>query len=191
MEKTFKVIMLATDEKANVEDIVMSKFKDIHVVTKNDGKEYLKTTTKQHLYIISDDCIYVGDWYLDLSMKTSDYGVHKCDSERLKEVTYKFKSTAKKIIATTNKSLIIHKEIAGSDKDSNNNWGIQEHMVLPKLPDTFIEKYINYYNSGKQIMEISAKTHYVPGGNTEKEGIFERGYGDQILTDDNNEIIIL
>jgi hypothetical protein len=49
MKKLAQVVMLSTNEKAKIGDIVMSKFDDIHILTKNDGKEYAKTVTSQHL----------------------------------------------------------------------------------------------------------------------------------------------
>jgi len=60
--------ILPTDKPIkNVGDLVKDKYGDIHIFTKNDGKEYGKTTTKINIYITNDEEIKEGidQWYLD------------------------------------------------------------------------------------------------------------------------------
>jgi hypothetical protein len=45
----------------SIGDLVKDKYGDIHIFTKNDGKEYGKTTTKLNIYITSDEEIKEGD----------------------------------------------------------------------------------------------------------------------------------
>jgi len=56
--------ILPTDKQIkNVGDLVKDQYGDIHIFTKNDGKEYGKTTTKLNIYITSDEEIKEGDWF--------------------------------------------------------------------------------------------------------------------------------
>jgi hypothetical protein len=60
--------ILPTDKPIkNVGDLVKDKYGDIHIFTKNDGKEYGKTTTKINIYVTNDEEIKEGvdQWYLD------------------------------------------------------------------------------------------------------------------------------
>jgi len=45
-------------------DLVRDKYGSIHIFTKNDSKEYGKTTTKLNIYITSDEGIKEGDWFI-------------------------------------------------------------------------------------------------------------------------------
>lgn len=54
----------------------------------------------QHLYILSDDQINAGDWYVENESKFGgNYGIYKCFSQG------DFKSGSKKIICSTDESL--------------------------------------------------------------------------------------
>jgi hypothetical protein len=101
--------MLSTNEKAKIGDIVMSKFDDIHILTKNDGKEYAKTVTSQHLYILSDEEIKEGDWFVGFADGSIKPFVMKADESTVEinnwQLNKKGYSSNKKIIATTDRSL--------------------------------------------------------------------------------------
>jgi len=45
-------------------DLVLSKFNELHIFTKNDGIEYGKTTENQKIYIVIEMKVNFGDWYL-------------------------------------------------------------------------------------------------------------------------------
>ena len=64
--KLCRPILVENKDTPNVGDIVKSKFEDIHILTKNDSKEYIKTVAKQQLILISleDEKIKVGDMVL-------------------------------------------------------------------------------------------------------------------------------
>ena len=100
---------------------------------------------QQHLYIISDDKIKEGDWLLFIP----DESISKCDKEdfkALQEMSILEASNWKKIVATTDKSL--HPESAN---ENVNNWG---KVMLPKLPESFIQAYIKAHNEGRTITEV-------------------------------------
>jgi len=77
-------------------DLVRDKYGSIHIFTKNDSKEYGKTTTKLNIYITSDEETKYGDWcYAILSKQT------------FQNINPNLKSEdKKKIILTTDDQLI-------------------------------------------------------------------------------------
>ena len=90
--------ILPTDKKIkNVGDLVKDQYGDIHIFTKNDGKEYGKTTTKLNIYITSSD----------EDINENDYIITK--DGRLVQVSYllsKDLDGASKVILTTDVDLI-------------------------------------------------------------------------------------
>ena len=91
--------IIPTDEQIkNVGDLVKDKYGDIHIFTKNDGKEYGKTTTKLNIYITSDEEIKEGDWYL--------YGSQLVKANGLVGFHPTIVDSCKKIILTTDQDLI-------------------------------------------------------------------------------------
>ena len=125
------VVMLPTNQKTDgmiCKDIT-GQDKIIAIKTKYlmEHEDYIG----HHLYIISDDEIKENDWYLGTSMKSSYYGLHKCDSKRLEAITKEFKNVAKKVIASTDSSL-----------------------ELPQPSQQFIQKYIEEYNRGNIITDV-------------------------------------
>jgi hypothetical protein len=91
--------LLPTDKQIkNVGDLVKDQYGNIHIFTKNDGKEYGKTTTKLNTYITSDEEIKEGDWYFDLDTKYVKIKQSWEDSH--------LDFNGKKIILTTDQDLI-------------------------------------------------------------------------------------
>jgi hypothetical protein len=128
--------MLSTNEKSNISLGDSGKGLIYHTHTK---PEYDKRTY-QHLYILSDDEIKEGDWYIKELFNTLKYDWYKVVTER-------FPNDYKKIIATTDKSL-----------------------DLPQPSQSFIEKYVEEYNKGNVIAEVLVEyetaTNQVPNGTT-------------------------
>jgi len=93
--------ILPTDKPIkNVGDLVKDKYGDIHIFTKNDGKEYGKTTTKINIYITNDEEIKERDWFI--------FGVNESVLRMLEaacKANIKYNG-AKKIILTTDQDLI-------------------------------------------------------------------------------------
>ncbi len=135
--KRCKVVMLPTKEKAQ---LTLSPLKT--KLRFND--EYkLQDDIYQHLYIISDDEIKEGDWYI-----TDNNRILQC-KEVLMDIVYgkgdygRNKSGIKgKIITTTGSSLIITIYEKGSWRN------------LPQPSQSFIEKYVESYNKGQQIVDV-------------------------------------
>ncbi len=97
---------------------------------------------KQHLYIINNDVIKEGDWFIRLFDNTvtkanvnSDHKHYDC----------------KKIIATTDKSLVVKYDERFTDVTINNN---SLNQLLPQISQQFIEQYITEYNQGNTIVDV-------------------------------------
>lgn len=151
MKKLAQVVMLPTNEKAKIGDIVMSKFDDIHILTKNDGKEYAKTVTSQHLYILSDEEIKVGDWFVGFADGSIKPFVMQADESTVEinnwQLNIKGYSSNKKIIATTDRSL-------GLVVDQNGCPMQAYSKFLPQPSQSFIDKFVEEYNKGNVITEV-------------------------------------
>jgi len=113
--------------------IVEDKFGAIHILTKNDGKEYKKTIQPHHLYITITEELKEGDWFLTGSkirqcerFEDGSLGYISSDSSALLWV----QKWHKKIIATTNESL-----------------------KLPELSKEFLKNYIDIYNSNNNYLK--------------------------------------
>lgn len=126
--------------------------KNIHIMPtdkpsklfKNNGILYIQTShgypTGYNIYITSDEEIKEGDWYLDISMKTCHYGVHKCNSQRLESITKRFKDVAKKIIITTDQDLI--KDGIQSIDDEFLEWYVKN----PSCESVEVVDNLKYFN---------------------------------------------
>lgn len=109
----------------------------------------------QHLYIISDDKIEEGDWFI-VNRK-----IHKYDGSELPEI---LKVGYRKIIATTDTSLKITKSSTGYTETRSRTFYSEE--LLPQPSQQFIEKYIEEYNKGNIITDVLVEyTHYDEFGN--------------------------
>lgn len=154
--KTYKqhpIVMLPTNEKS----IIVKNTMSIHI--QSESNLYLRqeaettnpkntSTINQHLYILSDDEIKEDDWIITDNIIGQVIG---CIDDNLHEVdlgwsTSQTRTDCKKIIATTDTSLMLH------DNSKNNKcFGTQLSgkcpHVLPQIPISFIKYFIKQYNS--------------------------------------------
>lgn len=114
-----KVVMLPT-EKATI----LYKFEETNKLIFSNHPNQHELATPQHLYFLSDEKIEKGDWVYNPIYKTVYQWIENAD------VRFD-KINAKKIIATTNKSL-----------------------GLPGPSKGFLEVYVDAYNEGKKIEEV-------------------------------------
>jgi len=138
--KKAQVVMLPTEQKFNIGQYTITKYPDnlmngqlLSGIKKCEGNV---KEINQHLYIISDDEIKEGDWFITLNNN-----VFKCcriTKDNIyfyqNEDGYEYinqKERCKKIIATTDISL-----------------------ELPQLSQQFIERYIECYNKGEIITDV-------------------------------------
>ena len=100
----------------------------------------IDSSISQHLYIISDDEIKEGDWFINLL----DNSIHQATN-------WIYVSTCKKIIATTDTSLKI------TCTNCPNNFSECLKCTNDKLPQPsqqFIERFIESYNAGQVIDDV-------------------------------------
>ena len=160
MLKRCKVVMLPTNEKTKYlmvySDVEKTKGKLILNGLKNDEyKEY------QNFYIISDDEIKEGDWFInDLNQ------IKKCTSRDTEghidfEGGFNTKpSSCKKIIATTDTSLgnYIWNQTNKKAKPYNVQQNIETtkkvFIPLPQPSQQFIQKFVEEYNKGNIITDV-------------------------------------
>lgn len=137
MYKKVNVVMLPTNEKSKL--VLSFKEKSFNQLTEpkltliEKANYQMSNIQSQHLYITSDDEIKEGDWIYENDLKT----INQAGDNYIQN------SNDKKIITTTNSSLLIpheHKELP--------DWN------LPQIPQQFIEHYVSKYNKGNVITDV-------------------------------------
>ncbi len=128
MNKKYTVVMLSTNQKANL--YLASKLVLTFVRESIDGE-----SANQHLYILSNEEIQEGDWVYN-----ENIGIFQIlsDSEPI--------SDCKKVIASTS-SLKIRDSFKVSSLEST-------YSNLPTISRDFIEEYVKEFNKGNQITEV-------------------------------------
>ena len=107
------------------------------------------------IYILSDDKIKEGDWYI-----VTDFSKPEDIKQAVKDITAEEKrhNGFKKIIATTDESLKIDNDITNQTSVIWDKTDIKRVIVgsksLPKPSDSFIKKYIEEYNKGNIITNV-------------------------------------
>lgn len=128
--KKAKVVMLATEKASTLN--IHSETGILRIGANIESKN--KTAINQHLYIVNDDEIKLGDYYYCKPARSVEYGIIKCDSERLVQLCKDFKHESFKVIATTDLEL--------------NKQGI------PKPSESFVKKFVDKYNKSEIIADI-------------------------------------
>lgn len=169
MKKICKVVMLPTDKNV---------FSPIYLDAQNRWKKLTYSSRGSHvdkyhhLYILSDEEIKEGDWYIHSgidgqgkSYSTINYCVKPTriptDEQYNSLVSPEFNrdtlfvdgmfaKDCKKIIATTDKSL---SPFMGFDTES----GKDLSDYIPSIPQSFIDYYIAEYNKGNVITEVEVE----------------------------------
>ena len=126
MKKTVKVVMLPTEKASNIalglNNILISTILTSNIQNRNDD------FINQHLYLISDDEIKEGDWFIG-QISNQVYQARSNNKANWK---------GKKIIATTDNSINVNYPIA-------------------EIPESFIQAYIKAYNEGSPITEVTVE----------------------------------
>ena len=121
----------------------------------------------QHLYIISNEDIKEGDWYVSYMLDTSDLSNILTVPDTIKKANFNntnefiiepYSKYCKKIIATTDESLKIDNDITNQTSVIWDKRDIERVIVgsksFPKPSDSFISKYIEEYNAVRQITKV-------------------------------------
>jgi len=152
MFKKAKVVMLSTNQKSRLFKGGGSLNYLSHPVDDGEGWR-----SPQHLYILSDDEIKVGDWFiwLDDENQTIQQAITMNQYIGKNEIPIDLiGKTGRKIIATTDKSLDPCCD-DGLPKVCKCNLG------LPQPSPQFIEKYIEEYNNGNVITDVMVEYIYM------------------------------
>lgn len=136
-------------------------------ISKNWSKGVLDYYEAQHLYITSDEEIKEGDWRV-LSFKNWDEVIETIITNTQFVGGNYCTVSEQKIIATTDASLISINE-QYFDVNKSRKSAVLEQKTLPKIPQQFIEKWIEEYNKGNVITEVMVEYN--------KKGIIQRGRG--------------
>ena len=156
--KNAKVVMLPTNEPSKLGDLATYKGYSLAKVIKEGINPKDSTLQFWNLYIISDDEIKENNTHfynphsgqLHISGNHTDY------------ITIN-KNGCKKIIATTDTSLLIDTYINQGDtvkgdliikRGSDYTTGLKGRINLPQPSQQFIEKYIEEYNKGNVITDV-------------------------------------
>lgn len=137
--KKHQVVMLPTNEKAQIGDNVIVKHNATLAFGKKVQEPYNMGEENQHLYILSDEEIKESGWYENNGV------IFRADDKFDEGNNPNQNKKNKKIIATTDKSL-----------------GYTDHRVspvpnfcdYPQPSQSFIELYVNEYNKGNIITEV-------------------------------------
>lgn len=115
-----------------------------------DHNKNLRHTFKHHLYILSDDEIVDGDYFLYMFGDKSTWEIVIAET---KLGNPNDRKNCKKIIATTDTSLTVGRlEHTENCRFPDEKEFVQ--MPLPQLPQEFIERYVESYNKGKPITDV-------------------------------------
>lgn len=156
--KTHKAVMLPTEKESNLLLVVtdLMEYKD----RKKGALEFHDSPHKQdtyfqpqHLYILSDDEIKVGDWCMLLdSFGTPMLGEPQ---QYLATKGQVLNDGLRKVVSTTDKSLTNCSVCGMSNNDHKMSCKTPSLRTnLPAIPESFIQAFIKAYNEGKPITEV-------------------------------------
>ena len=190
MKKKHEIILLPTNDKYSI----IGLYKDTRNLVYNKRND-IPRGMMQHLYLISNEQIREGSWYL------ANNTIIKADDKFDEGNNPNQNKRNKLIIATTNRKLgmsingdsLIEKMKDYSDYMNN---GKHDNM-LPQPSQQFIQEYIDAYNSDNTIKWVNVE--YEDKSHTKDCGTLYRGCSpdcrfhkeDKIKVDKNNYISIV
>ncbi len=180
MKQKAKVILLPTNKNPKKGLYLYNKRNRLESHYKNQSL-YREEPKHNHLYIVSDDEIKEGDWYIDNVFKIR----HSITSDKK---YWSVRKNYKKIIATTDKSL--KTKVLFEDNEENIKGGyyylednypiyitkkdFKNKFSLPRPSQQFIEHYVEQYNEGNIITDVLVEyenkynlRYYTPSGGIE------------------------
>jgi hypothetical protein len=153
-----KVVMLSTNEKAPIFLYHLDGIENgLACLALTLDRKMYSTYKPQHLYILSNEEIMVGDWYYT-SLEHDNPFIRQCkiidkSKEYWLDNDLKYQGNLKsdygsyKITASTDSFLTI--QINNPEKMSN-----RIYKSLPSPSQSFIEKYVSEYNKGNIITDV-------------------------------------
>lgn len=137
-KKRCKIILLPTNNDNEVWE---------NIYGFNDVPEYLKG---HHFYLVTNEEIKQGDWFITKNGSTFEDTVMKCDNESIYFANNSMINKEKiynKIIVTTDRLLVNDNN---SDPDKIEDTG--EYIPYPSKE--FIEEYIQHYDKMKETIDV-------------------------------------
>jgi hypothetical protein len=149
MKKKHQIVLIDTDKESKI--LLNPDNNILYTTTEPVGKGHHKL---KHLYILSDDEIKEGDWFVWASNGEEENGwnLERCKKLSETDVLNTNYKIQKKIIATTDSSLKIYESetLAKASGFSLKS----DDILLPRLSGSFVEKYIELYNNGNPIVDV-------------------------------------
>ena len=140
-----KIVMLETEDRSNI--FLNKRTEKLNYFLKGNNPN---NANHQHLYFLSTDKIYEGDWFiyketfLDGTVKTKEqFNNAKWVIKQCEKNEYSYIDRAINGKNSQNGLLGIFKIISSTDLSLN----------LPKPSDSFLQVYIDAYNKGEKIEE--------------------------------------
>jgi hypothetical protein len=181
--KRTQVIMLPTNEKAQ---LWLDNFGSglYHTSTTATGVIY------QHLYFLSDEEIKEGDWcYIPFSNEVLKVGkgAYEVSLKTLEE-----NKNAKKIIATTDSSLVHPNCCVAKEDITKMNEGCRERnrCLLPQPSQDFIKVFVEEYNKGNVIEWVDVEYEEIYQTYFENDKFHKNPTKLQLKVNSKNEITI-
>lgn len=143
-----QVIMLKTRGFSHISKAYLANPSYLRYSILGFKDDSFQSNDNQHLYITSDDEIKEGDWFIGDNISLKQCTLNNAGNINFKGGWYSGSENCKKIIATTDTSLKVktYYEIEGN-----------QEVNLPQPSQQFIEKYIESYNKGEVITNISVE----------------------------------
>ena len=187
--KKTKVVMLSTNEKAVIGFLTQKGKERGNLVNFDSPMPNILDSENQHLYFLSDEEIKEGDWIYN----------HEREPSILKCVGKGSLRGYKKIIATTDKSLIIN-SIYGVDSFDTSFFSGSGKSEIVKLPQmfnlpqpsqSFIEKFVEEYNKGNVITEVMVEYEKYIGKNYVGEFTTEKDFDYKLKVNSKDNTITI
>jgi len=179
--ETYKVIILPSEDESH---LWITRKHNVLAYNNKSGK----WNNTNHLYVISDEPIKEGDWYIDslvhpelITKPLQMMGWCNIEDMIIQSTTGTTnpKSTSKKIIATTDKSLT-------SDNSPTNKIGEAIlNTYIPQLPQSFIKHYAEVGG----VDEVTLEMEKIPYMEQPSIGPWEYYY--KLKLTDSNEVVVV
>lgn len=194
MQKECNIIMLPTNK---AEGFACFGDNEKYLFSKQELKENWQFKHNyQHLYITSDDKIKEDDWVYDTTSLDHNPLIHKigwlnethlstCDSLHARGLicsARNLKIHYKKIIATTDSSLIIKGEVKIQHGRLTEYFPTEKKLLQPS--EEFIELFIKHYNAGNPITKVMIEYDKVRNNFVSKDKDSEHYFDDSFYYDD-------
>ena len=164
MKKEFEIVMLPTDKQISIGmfGIFLNEITKILSCGVKTQEPVNMPEGNQNLYVLSDDVIKTGDWYITFVGGAAEGYPRQCE-----DTNWNFEN-CRKIIATTDGSLLIKINPTNTQSAS-----LSKSYKLPNLPETLINGFVKSYNDKKPMTKICLEM--VDNGEEEWHGSNEDG----------------